>query len=516
MQEVVSLESNSTSPKKIAVLLTSTAIFSTIAGIVSGYTLVFSVTLIVVLLMLFFLNFSNYAIIFLAVYFPFEEMILKFLPLPDIAFSALRYAGEILIYALFFAVIGKKIWQRSLKTTPLDIPLFIFVSLSIISAFVNNTSLIETGLFLRGILRYVFLYYAVVNLDLSNKFIHNLTSGLIFIGFVQVVLGFAQLLFGGFLNTLLIPQASSISVGGFSKQGVLLSGLREPGSIWGTTGDTISLALFLLMTFTLSISRAIFSTGYRKFVYLALGTVFFVGIIYTYSRGAMLATFFSIVSVIIFKKSWTLIIIVALLIVLLSLIPSIENTISGYKQDSAYEEIEQTPFDHLTYMLTPKFNKGARVGRLQILLEVPGVTLSKSPFFGFGPRRTTELKYYLIGDVYWVYLFYKLGILGFAAYLMILLQLFQVAHKAYTRHPDQSVRILGLSFLALLAGIGIYNFSGPTPEIRTISLYFWLFAGLLVSFQQRASTNKTQGDEKLDSQKDDGRRGRQIQVSRSY
>ena len=160
--------------KLVIGLLLLTFLLSMIAGVASDYRLIFGLLLAMGVFAIILLRFSRTAVFFIAIYFPFEEIILKFLPVPDSIYSYLRFGGEILIYSLFLAVIARKIWTRSLKATPLDVPLVLFVGVSLVSALVNNTGFSEVGLFLRAILRYAFLFYAVANLDFSDKFIKRL------------------------------------------------------------------------------------------------------------------------------------------------------------------------------------------------------------------------------------------------------------------------------------------------------------------------------------------------------
>lgn len=96
-------------------------------------------------------------ILFLAFFIPFEEFVLKFMPVSDEIYSLLRYGSEILLLMTLVALIIKKIAERKhfIKSV-VDIPVLIFVCSAFLSGLLNQIPILEIALFLRIVLRYYF------------------------------------------------------------------------------------------------------------------------------------------------------------------------------------------------------------------------------------------------------------------------------------------------------------------------------------------------------------------------
>ncbi len=463
--------------KLVIGLLFLTFLLSMIAGVASGYRLIFGMLLVIGMFAIILLRFSKTAVFFIAMYFPFEEIILKFLPVSDNIYSYLRFGGEILIYSLFLAVIVRKIWTRSLKATPLDVPLVLFVGVSLISAAVNYTSFTEVAVFLRAILRYAFLFYAVANLDFSEKFIKRLITALIIIGLIQVSIGAAQVIIGDPVNDLLAPRATDLTIAGQTK--TFITDQRELGSMYGTTGDTLHLALFLMVALALSTTKAFFSEGYKRTWLFGLSLIFFASIAYTFSRGSLIAAIIVISVVLLLRQKKLMFVGICISgLLVLNFIPAQEISSENYKESS---QVLQSPLTDFTQIFTNRYVKVASGNRLFIVNEATADVMKNKPLIGFGPIHGQEAKYRFLGDVYWISILFKLGILGLLAFAFIFYKIFQMAWFIGKRSHEQSSQVLALSFFAILAGIVFLNLIAPVSEIRILSIYFWLFAGLLAS-----------------------------------
>lgn len=424
------------------------------------------------------LRFPRHVVLFLALYFPFEELILKYMPVPDQIYSWLRYGGEGLIYALFVAVIAKKLWQRSMRGTPLDVALALFVGITILSALANGTSAVETSLFLRSLLRYAFLFYVVANLDLSDRFSHQLVFVLLLTGLAQVAVGVAQIFGGDIVTEFLRPaRASTLSVAGYSKEFLTH---RELSSMSGTTGDTVTLAYFLMVTLSLSVAHGLFSPALRKVCYVATGVIFFLGIVLTYTRGTFLAAAAVVITLLVASRRWLAVTFLGLSILLSVTILS--GNVSLPTTVRAANETQISPVEDFLQVFTPDYRRSASAGRLYVLLELSPMVLRSSPLFGFGPafgpRQSQE---FYLKDVYWTNMLFRVGVLGLMAFVLILAQLIVVAKRVYTRSRHGADKALALGSAGIVIGVALNNFFSPVSEIRTISLYFWLFAGLLVA-----------------------------------
>ncbi len=69
-------------------------------------------------------------VLFLAFFIPFEEFVLKFIPVSDEIYSFLRYGSEILLLMTLIALIMKKITEREhFVKTVADVPVLIFAKI---------------------------------------------------------------------------------------------------------------------------------------------------------------------------------------------------------------------------------------------------------------------------------------------------------------------------------------------------------------------------------------------------
>lgn len=231
------------------------------------------------------------------VYLPFENIVLKYLPVNDLIYSFLRFIPEIIIYFLFIYVLGSKVKSRTaLSKNPIHVPVVIFLLYSVLLIFINSSPLVESLLGLRVLFRYVILFYVIINIDFEYAFIKKLINVLLVITFLQCIIAIYHHYFG--INEFWLPRASSLEIGGkATKFKILNQNLRsgrEIGVGIGTMGDTVLLAMYLvigcalLTPFTLKQIRI--KTKYGKYALFGLGLIF-AGLLFTYSRGFFFSGF---------------------------------------------------------------------------------------------------------------------------------------------------------------------------------------------------------------------------------
>src|SRR5881398_3196919 len=98
------------------------------------------------------------AVILLALYVPFEVIILKYLPVSDKVYSLLRFVPEVLIYLLLIIKLVQNVYHLHwIPKTPIDKILFLFVISAIISVIVNAAPLLLSVIGMRPLLRYIAL-----------------------------------------------------------------------------------------------------------------------------------------------------------------------------------------------------------------------------------------------------------------------------------------------------------------------------------------------------------------------
>ncbi len=418
-------------------------------------------------------------VLFLAFFLPFEEFVLKFIPVSDQLYSLLRYVSELILFITLIALIVKKIIGRKpFVKTAIDIPVLIFAFTAFLSGLLNQIPLLETVLFLRIVLRYYALYFLLVNVELDEGFTKKLIRGLVIIVSLQFFIGLAQIFFGNPVNSLLMPRPTTLSVGSYSKEWVLIQGLREKGNIvFGTFGDTVNLGLFILVVFIIAIGLYFSLEKPNKKMWLFFLLSFFT-LIFTYSVGLIFTLLLSLLFFALIKRKWLFVaggsLMILLIFTLVTYFPAefIEVATSGYAV---------SPLKNFSATFSASFLENIQSNRLFTLMEVPRVILSQSPFFGFGPSWgliKDRISSYWLGDVYWAQILGQVGLIGLLSFFWILYRFYRSGWKVYKYSDDWLKKGIALGFLGVVVGVLFYDFIGAALETRPLAFYFWLFAGL--------------------------------------
>jgi len=429
-------------------------------------------------------------VLFLAFFTPFEEFVLKFIPVSDEIYSFLRYGSEILLLITFVALVTKKIIERKhFVKTAVDTPVLIFACTAFLSGVLNQIPLLEIALFLRIVLRYYALYFLLVNIDLEEKFTKKLIYGLVSIATFQFFIGVAQILIGGPLNSLLLPRPSTLTVGSYSKEWLLLKGLREKGFlVFGTFGDTVNLGLFVFTILTVMIGLYLIWKKPGKKIWLFFAFSFFT-LLFTYSVGLIFTLFISLLFITIIKRKWTLVASSSLIVLVFFLILTFFPAEFAEVATSHYAV---SPFKNVSATFSVTFFESIQNNRLFTLFEVPKVTLSQSPLFGFGPAWhliKDRISTYFLGDVYWAQMLGQVGVIGLLAFLWIFWRFYKIGFKVYSNSNDLLKKGIALGFLGVIVGVFFYDFIGAALEARPLAFYFWLFAGLIGNWSKSIPGN---------------------------
>jgi hypothetical protein len=430
-------------------------------------------------------------VLFLAFFLPFEEFVLKFMPVSDELYSFLRYGSEILLFMTLIALIIKKIVEKKhFVKTAVDLPVLIFVGITFLSGLLNQTPLLEIVLFIRILLRYYVLYFLLVNIELDEKFTRKLIYGLVIIASLQFFIGLAQVLIGGPVNNLLMPRASTLKVGSYSKEWLLLQGLREKGYLFfGTFGDTVNLGLFIFVIFIMMLGIYFIWKKPIKKIWLFFVLSFFT-LLFTYSVGLIVTLFVSLLFITIIKRKWTLMVSSSLIVLLFFLILTFYPAEFAEVATSHYAV---SPFKNVSATFSTTFLESTRQNRLFTLFEVPKIILSQSPLFGFGPAWyliKDRISSYWLGDVYWAQMLGQVGLFGLLFFLWIIWRFYKVGFNVYKNSNDLLKKGIALGFLGVIVGVFFYDFIGAALETRPLAFYFWLFAGLIENWSKSIPENK--------------------------
>ncbi|MEK7452143.1 MAG: O-antigen ligase family protein, partial [Patescibacteria group bacterium] len=328
---------------------------------------------------------------FLAVYFPFESVILKFIP--NDAYVITRYASEGMIYVIA-GVMLLRVLVRAIKlpTTPIDLAFILFLITLLGSALINFVPFDIAILGTRQILRFMIVFFLVIYLKPSKEFVKKLTMILFAIVLFQCALGFLQYTVGERLDLLLLPSDAR-SLGEIT----LMSGVEqswEPGSrLFGTLGRYDRLGNFL--SFFLLIGAG-FLFGFKKKkgfdfeikkMHLWLFGLFVFGVpalVLTYSRASWFAFLlgFLFIGLYIKRNRYVAIFLATFVLVIVSYL-----AMTGISVRYITETPGQTVVERFleSFSFTRWRGEYYGLGRLYWDVQTPLRVIPSAPIFGVGP-----------------------------------------------------------------------------------------------------------------------------------
>ena len=447
---------------------------------------------------------------FVAVYLPFETVILKFIS--DDIYVVARYFSEGLIYILCVVVLWKWLSGKiKLQQTPLDLPFILFLIVLLSSALIHSVDPTIAILGTRQIIRFILVFFLVVYLRPSKTYIKTMTMIMLGIVAFQSLLGLAQSFIGEPMDLFLLP--SDARTFGEITLTAGVSQFWDPGSrIFATFGRYDRLGNFLF--FFLLIAAGFFYEKQNWIEKKHLGLLFLVAIpalVLTYSRASWFAFLlgFFYIGIILKKDKRIFIGFIALILFLSSYL-----ALSGLQVRFITEAPGQTVTERFYESFSYARWRGEYVGlgRVFWFVQTPLSVISASPLFGFGPGQfgggavaalgnTTVyeqlgLPYGVYGtegmiDNNWFSLWGESGTLGMIFYLWMFGALFFFALRVVQESKDPLVRALAAGFTATIIAVAFNAFTSTVLEIRTLAFYFWLYAGFLyVLHQKKPRPNK--------------------------
>jgi len=459
-------------------------------------------------------------VLLLAVYTPFEEFILKWMP-GSLA-AALRFAPEALILLLLAAIVLRNIGHGTWWTkTPIDLPAALFLGFSALSALANNVPPIVGVLGIREFARYILLYYLVVNAGLTYKTMKVMTGALLAVAALEAGIGLMQVVLGNRFSLLLTPE--DVVVGGVLVREGFTQILSGGTRIFGTLGRYSRFGFFLAIFCVLAL--ALYATLRSKLgrelrlCFLAFAALAAPALILSYSRTSLFVLCTGIIVVLLITR-WKMALYVALIIpvvamlLLLSWVTVEDWTVAATEEASILERFASTfSPDYLDVLL--------RRGRLFIIARVSPIMLREYPLLGLGPGtvgstatgggtnspglypehshidwldvtdvgRLDSLRF--LHDVGWASILAQVGVLGLAAFLWAMLELARAALCCFAGSKDLFVRGLSAGYVGLLAAVIVGNLAVFSLSFRAVSLYVWLLGGLVATIYIRICADQT-------------------------
>ena len=437
----------------------------------------------------------------LTLYIPFEDFILKWLPVSSEVYSYSRFASELLIYSLLLLVISNKIINNnSIQRTPIDLPLLTFISIGIASIIVNSAPLLGGIIGIRTLLRYVAIYYIIVNIHINTRQIRRFLLIIISIGVAESLIAVIQYFSG--LNVFWLPRDTNLEIAGYTKSFNVLAGEIEKGAVIGTLGHTINMSLYLLITFIITLSIIYVPhriSGIMKLFLFILLFLMYIAITFTYSISSSIASLLAIPIVLIhLKRKKILLRYTALGLVLLSSLVIIamirDNNIAHEYTEPKKDHVSS--IDNIRLIFSSDYLKRTEGSRQWILREVGSTLINSFTLIGYSPDEKTArnrivdisegslhrlLTHSAFEDVYWIAILAYFGLVGLSLYIWILFKLYACAIHVIKKSGHYYRSVIGTVAASLVIITGMMTFLVRTFEFRAFGFHFWLLAGLMMS-----------------------------------
>ncbi len=344
--------------------------------------------------------------------------------------------NDLLIPCFLLFWLGRKLYLRHFRlvSTPLDLPLFLFLAIAFISLIWGSRNLllretVTASLYLIRFAEYALLFYAVLDLAQNQAWVKRNLK------FLLVV---ALLLAGlGFLQYILIPDFSTLAAQGGWDPHIkrLFSTWLDPNFMGG----------FFVLILSFVIAFYLYSQNKKaKLVLLACAAVFLLALLLTYSRSAFLAFCVVLVFIGVFKSRRVLFFGLIILVLLTVFSERLQARLTG-----------ATSLD-----VTAQYRLSSWRNTLAIIRAHPFLGV------GYNAFRYAQLSAGTLGpeashsdfgsDSSFLTIMATTGILGFGAYLWLLGACFGLSWRSLRQGRSDIERALGLGFCAGLGGLLVH------------------------------------------------------------
>ena len=448
----------------------------------------------------------------LALYLPFESLVLKFIP--DNVYFFARFFSEGIIYLVAAVVLFRLLRGKiRLRRTQLDAPFVLFVLSLLAAAVVHFVPGTVAILGLRQILRFMMVFFLIVQLQPSKQFIKGLTVALFGVLLFQSALGIIQSGVHGALDQFLLASDER-TLGAIT----LTTGVQEfwdPGSrVFATLGRYDRLGNFLYI-FLLIATGFLFTLPEKaKKIQSLLWWVFALGIptlILTYSRASWFAFLigFLFIGLIIKRDKKVMAGLFVSIFVILGYL-AVSGLTVGLLAEAPGQTLSERFFESFSYARWRGEYYG--LGRTYWFVHTPLTVVASSPLIGWGPGQfgggavaalhnmnvyeQLALPFGVFGtegyiDNNWFSLWAESGTIGMIFYLWMYLVLFRMALRTYHNSNDPYVKGLAIGFAAVMIAVAFNAFTSTVLEIRTVAFYLWLYAGFVYVLGQKEKNYET-------------------------
>jgi len=332
-----------------------------------------------------------------------------------------------------------------------------------------------------------------------------------------------QVVLGSQFSLFLVPQ--QVVVGevlvreGFTQ--IMSGGTRIFGTLGRYSRFGLYMGIFILLASGLFLGLRRRLTAMQTAGFVAFAALVAPAMVLSFSRTSWLVMYAGGV-VLLAVVRWKKMLLVALLLpvaataLLLSSVV-IEDWRAGQAEEASVTERFASTFspEYLDVLFTR--------GRLFIVTRVAPIVLREHTWLGVGPGtmgsiatgagtnspgllpeyshedwlditevgRTASLNF--LHDVGWVAILTQIGVLGTAAFLWMICELMRTALRVFAGTDDPFLRGLSAGYVALAVAVALSNFAVFSFSLRAVSMYLWLFGGMLTAHFIRVRREQAAG-----------------------
>ncbi|MFZ5648385.1 MAG: O-antigen ligase family protein [Bacillota bacterium] len=336
--------------------------------------------------------------------------------------------------------------------TGLDIPIIIYIGISLFLFFMRspNTSLALEGL--RVYLEYLLWFFVGSNLLVNHRQFSALMKGIVAVAVMVSAVGVIQYVLGVEMPAHWVDQAEE--------------GIKT--RVFSIVTSPNVLGSLLLIFIPVTLGHLLTSSGRAKrFIYAAALCLMLACMVFTYSRGAWLALAGSMAILSLMYNPRLIVALGAGSLAAVQLAPGIGARLS-YMFSSAYIASSQ---------------KAGRLALWQKGLD----KLLQDPLFGsgFGTYGGAVAARRIPGSVYTDNFYLKTavesGLIGLLALLWLLAGAFRCGYTAYRKLTDSYSRTMAAALITGLLGVALHNSVENIFEVPMMATYFWFLFGVLLS-----------------------------------
>ncbi len=451
-----------------------------------------------VFLFTYFWSHKDRLIVFLLIYTPFEELIIKLVPQESYAFVRFMWEGLLFIF-ITLMVVEKLMISKTWKKSIIDKFILVLLFAWFLSTIWNDVSWMLSIYQIKNLIRYITVFYIVYNLEPESKFINRIINLLIIMGVIQSLLCICQAIEGDLLVKLFRPK--EVIIGGELIKGQDIAEGTYYTKFTGSFQRSNELAYYLVASIGFAMTKYFLGEKSRKML-LAI-TIMITALFLTSSRINWIALYFVVGIILVKIRSKFKI---AYLVVPAAILALAIGSYSMINTGDLYSDFNI--INRFMYIFTPEYIEIiGSLGRLYAILYVAPAVFMTNPILGIGPGsfmfisqqmsveeifgkadalglEMAPLQY--VHDVGIVALFIQVGLMGALAMIGIFYAYYRQASKKFNICKGSTGKILYLGAIGLIIATAIQQFASFNLVYRNQSLVIWTILGLTALYSSRS------------------------------